>query len=358
MNCVKCKAELPEGAKYCHMCGKKQEAEKRKTAKRANGTGTVYKLQGRRRMPWVAAKDKVVIGYYETKADATKALNRLEDKTVSDRFNMTFEEVYQEWKKEHFKSLGESGKEQYERAFKLFEPLHKRKFRDLRKTDYQPIIDNRSDRKRSTVEKDKQLITQMSEWAISEDIMTTNFASYVKINAESAEDERTIFSDGDIKKLKSDNSETAKIILMLIYTGMRIGELFSMPVSKYHETYCIGGEKTKAGKDRIIPIMPEGREYFSYFVERADGKLVLSGYSGSHDIHNFRSRDYYPLLERLGIERKVPHCTRHTFISNAVKSKMQPEILQKIVGHADYSTTVDSYTHIDKETLIKAAEKI
>lgn len=67
MNCVKCKAALPEGAIYCPMCGKKQVPEKRKALKRANGTGTVYKLQGRRKRPWVAAKNKVVIGYYERK---------------------------------------------------------------------------------------------------------------------------------------------------------------------------------------------------------------------------------------------------------------------------------------------------
>lgn len=62
MDCIKCKSPLPEGALYCPMCGKKQVQERRKALKRANGTGTVYKLQGRRKRPWVAAKNKVVIG--------------------------------------------------------------------------------------------------------------------------------------------------------------------------------------------------------------------------------------------------------------------------------------------------------
>ena len=55
---------------------------------------------------------------------------------------------------------------------------------------------------------------------------------------------REIFSDSDVEKLEADGSEAAKIILMLIYTGMRIGELFSLPLQDYHKTYVVGGEKT------------------------------------------------------------------------------------------------------------------
>lgn len=31
-----------------------------------------------------------------------------------------------------------------------------------------------------------------------------------------------------------------------------------------------------------------------------------------------------------------------------------PEMLQKILGHADYSSTANIYTHIDAETLVSA----
>jgi len=108
-NCMKCGAELAENAIYCHLCGKKQLAEKRKALKRANGTGTVYKLSGRRKKPWVAAKNKVVIGYYERKTDALDALERLNGKSLTDRYNMTFAEVFDAWKEEHYKEIGKQG---------------------------------------------------------------------------------------------------------------------------------------------------------------------------------------------------------------------------------------------------------
>jgi len=274
-------------------CGAKQVQEKRKALKRANGTGTVYKLQGRRKRPWVAAKNKTIIGYYETKTAALEALGKLVGKDITERYNMTFSEVFEEWKVEHYRDLGKSGIDSYNRAYDVFESLHDRKFRELKTMDFQTVIDGHMGKKHSTVAKYKQLITQMSEWAIREELITNNFARYVKL-PENIKVEKDIFSEAEIEKLEKNNSETAKIILMLIYTGMRIGELFSLPLADYHETYVIGGEKTEAGRNRIIPIRPEGRGYFKYFADNAEGELLLSGYTGDKIAANFRRRNYYP----------------------------------------------------------------
>lgn len=355
MKCRKCKADIPDESKFCMMCGAKQVQEKRKALKRANGTGTVYKLQGRRKRPWVAAKSKVVIGHYETKTAALEALNRLSGKDITERYNMTFADVFDEWKSEHYRDITISGQTSYNRAYDIFEPLHNKQFRSLKTLDFQNVIDQHMGKKHSTVSKYKQLITQMSAWAIREEIITVNLASYVKL-PENVKQEKEIFSDDDIKKLKEDGSETAKIILMLIYTGMRIGELFYLPISDYHKTYVIGGEKTEAGRNRVIPIRPEGREYFAYFAEHADGDLLLSGYTGDKVPNNFRKRNYYPLLDKLGIARKSPHSTRHTYASRARKEGMQPEILQKILGHANYTTTANIYVHTDIDELLSAVE--
>jgi integrase len=81
---------------------------------------------------------------------------------------------------------------------------------------------------------------------------------------------------------------------------------------------------------------------------------LLSGYEGQHSPENYRKRDYYPLLSRLGIEKKTPHATRHTYATRAVKEGLPPEILQKVLGHADYSTTANIYTHIDPDTIVAA----
>jgi integrase len=270
---------------------------------------------------------------------------------------MTFAEVFEAWSAEHYKTIGPDGITSYNRAFDVFEPLHSRKFRDLRTEDFQKVLDPYIEKKQSasTLSKHKQLITQMSDWAIREEILTNSFASYVHVPSPKKTDKDT-FSAEEIKLLEADGSEAAMVVLMLIYTGMRIGELFDIKMADYHEKYVVGGEKTEEGRARIIPIMPEGRRYFAYFAERAEGELLLSGYSGQRVARNFRNRDYYPLLERLGIARHTPRATRRTFASNARKSNMPPEILQKILGHVDYTTTANFYIEKDVEELIAAVE--
>lgn len=354
MRCVKCGVDLPGGAVYCHMCGKKQQREPRKALKRANGTGTVYKFSGRRKRPWVAAKGKTIIGYYETKTAALEALERLSGRTLDERYNMTFAEVFDVWNAEHCKTVTKAVADAFSASFRVFEPLHKRKYRDIRTADYQTIMDGLA-KSRATLAKHKQLINQMNIWAMREEIVSTNFASFVKLPQEQKK-EKEIFTESEIEKLRADGSETAQIVLMLLGTGMRINELFSLPAADYHGAYCIGGEKTEAGRDRVIPIRPEARPYFAHFAAAATGKLLLSGYSGAHDRNNFRNRDYKPLLERLGIPYKVPHATRHTYASRAAASGMKPEVLQKILGHSDYSTTANIYIHADIEELVSAVE--
>ena len=88
--------------------------------------------------------------------------------------------------------------------------------------------------------------------------------------------------------------------------------------------------------------------------EKPGTYLVSNTEGGRKDYHNFREREYYPLLERLGIPKRTLHTTRHTFASMAVKSDMRPEDLQKIMGHADYSVTANIYAHADEEELTKA----
>lgn len=356
MVCVKCGVELPADAVYCHICGKKQTPGKRKALKRANGMGTVYKLPGRRKRPWVAAKNKTVIGCYETKTAALEALERLTGQNPGERYNMTFAEVFREWSAEHYPTITKPTVTAYNRGYAIFAPLHNRKFRELRTADFQSAIDKAACPSYSSRAKYKQLITQISTWAIREQIITTNFATYVRL-PEKVKKEKGIFTDEEIAKIEADGSETAQIVLMLIGTGMRIGELFNLPVTDYHSTYCIGGEKTEAGRDRIIPIRPEVRPYFAHFAGTATGRLLLSGYEGNKQTDNFRRHNYKTLLSRLDIEYKSPHATRHTYASRARRAGMPPEVLQKILGHTDYSTTANIYVHTDIEELVQAVER-
>lgn len=44
-----------------------------------------------------------------------------------------------------------------------------------------------------------------------------------------------------------------------------------------------------------------------------------------------------------------PHAIRHTFCSRCFEADMQPKVVQSIMGHQHYSTTIDIYTHVTDE---------
>ena len=289
-----------------------------------------------------------------------ETLSKLAGQSITERYNMTFTDVYEGWKAEHFREIGIQGKEAYETAYKYMELLCDRKFRALRTADFQPVIDSlvAKGRNYNTVSKDKQLLTQMTDWAVREEITTNNFAKFIKLPQSSTKEKET-FTPEEIAALESSQDDAAKIILMLLSTGMRIGKLFKLPITDYHGKYVVGGEKTAAGKNRIIPIRPEGRAYFEYFATLSDRRsLLLDGYEGNHSVRNFREREYYPLLKSLGINRKTPHATRHTYASRAVREGMPREVLQKILGHSSYTTTADVYVHADVDALVAAVEPV
>ena len=72
-----CSKAIPEEALFCPWCGKQQQARPKPPRKRRQkGTGTVYKLQGKRAKPHVAknvAGD--ILGYYADREEALKALD-------------------------------------------------------------------------------------------------------------------------------------------------------------------------------------------------------------------------------------------------------------------------------------------
>lgn len=381
MLCTKCKKMIDEDSIYCKYCGKKQQATAApKTLKRANGSGSVYKLSGRRRKPWAATVNKQLIGYYAEKSEAMKSLETITTNGTPEGFNETVSEVYEKWKEVHFRGLSEKGKEGYIAAWHRLEPIHNRKMRAIKVIDFQKIIDNAMTKSkdpekvqplsRSGKEKIKQLCSQLCKRAIQDDIINRNYGEFVKLDREEKK-QKEVFSQEDISKLFKEDCETSRIVLALIYTGFRINELFGAKVSdvklEYPEngaagppkiSHIVGGEKTEAGKGRIVPISAKIKPFISEWLSLDREYLVCNSTGGKMDDKNFRNRQYYLLLERLVIPKKNPHCTRHTFASLMSTAGARPEDLQKIIGHANYSTTAEIYVHADISQLQDAIDRI
>lgn len=63
----------------------------------------------------------------------------------------------------------------------------------------------------------------------------------------------------------------------------------------------------------------------------------------------------YNKIYKIQMPKVTPHVCRHTFCSKMAKSGMNPKALQYIMGHADISVTLNTYTHVKFED---AAEEL
>ncbi len=363
MICIKCKKPIPEDGLYCPYCGKKQQEEKKKKKKkRANGTGTISKHPGGRSKPWEAQKAGISIGYFETKYEAEQALLRLADLPVSETLNLTFEQVYKKWLPEHSRTITAKGTEGYTTAYKHCVPLYSRIFRKLRSSDFQQVIISMEEQGLSNASCAKvlQLFGQLSAWAIREEICHTDYSRFVHLTPQQKAEKR-VFSPDQIAAIQASPLPAAKVVLILLATGCRPNELFSVPTAACDSTCFVSGSKTEAGRNRIIPVSPLGLPAYQAMLNEASKNgfaKLIDAYPGNHTYPNFAKRDWKDLMAALGIEGMTPYNCRHTFTTLAVQSGVKPEILQKILGHADYNTTATIYTHLDKSDILHEAHKI
>ena len=171
-------------------------------------------------------------------------------------------------------------------------------------------------------------------------------------------------------------------IYILFNTGLRISEFVGLTTKnidfKNHKIivdhqlirtskmqYMIEEPKTESGI-REIPMSEEVEEAFRTIIDRRKKpkiEPIIDGYSGFLylDKNNMPmvalhwEKYFQHILEKYNGIYKVqmpkvtPHVCRHTFCSKMAKRGMNPKSLQYIMGHADISLTLNTYTHVKFE---------
>lgn len=339
-----------------------------------NGYGTVYMLPGNRRRPWIARvtldRDKgrpryYTVGYYVKQREALKALAKYNEKGLGERGDLTLEQLYDEWSEKKYNKISESTQWSYKGAWKHMVSLKDERIVDIKKSHLQTLVDG-IDMSYSSVHKVKVLGTMLWNYAMADDIVDKNYASLVEIKRSDVK-EKTIFTDFEIdkiNKLAKSGDEWAMTVMILIYTGLRIGELliltkFSIDLKNKIIT---GGIKTDAGKDRAVPINAKILPYLKHWHKKSDNLLITR--DGDKVTPNYYRKNYWHTsLKKAGVEsseeRKLtPHAARHTCATLLSRSGADHLAIQRILGHAQYSTTADMYTRTDMDMLKNAMSKI
>lgn len=359
-NCIKCKVTLPESALFCPACGKKQAKSSRKRKKRADHAGSIAKLSGNRKKPYLARKDGISIGTFETYSDADKALARLVDVNVSALLNMTFSQVYEAMLPE-LRNVTEDHKSNLRGRYRACSALHNEIYRTLRRSQFlNEIIRLENEGKsKSTVQKTMQLFNHMEAWAIGEGIIQANRVENLSTIAKQKTVKRPL-TEAEIKKIQSSSNRAAKIVLIILGCGCRTNEIFKAKTADCHEDYFVSGSKTKAGQNRTIMIAEVGLASYQALRQKAIEKncdRLMDAYEGNTNQRNFTKRDLKPLFAELGITGVTLHNLRHTMVTKALESGVDTIALTQMIGHTDIETT-KLYTHMRPEHLRKEIQKI
>ena len=340
--------------------------------KKANGNGSVSKLSGIRRKPYIARvtlgwdestgrQIRKTIGTYVTQKEAQKALiDYLDNPYDLDLANILFKDVYEKWSRLKYPKVSHSAILGYQSAYNNVEKLHNMKIKDIKARHLQEAIDSCS-KGQATKKKIKFLFGQMFAYAMQNDIITKDYSEFVDIGKASEERKREPFSNKEIELLWKhiDNIEFIDTILIMIYSGFRIGELLELETKNIDliNMTMTGGLKTEAGKNRLVPIHPKILPLIEKRYNKDNQYLIINFKGKKMKYDNYYKEKFIPIMEQLNMKHR-PHDCRHTFATLLSNANANATAIKKMIGHESYATTEKIYTHKDIEELRKNVELI
>lgn len=339
--------------------------------KNENGAGNIYKLKGKRRKPWVirittgytvdGKQVRKVVGTYETKRIAQETLfeylknPRLYSKT-------TFKDVRELWWNTYIIDKSHRTIETNKFRMKFFESLDNREIAEIKLFELQNLFDNMN-RSWSFKISCKSILNMIFDYALKNDFISSNKISFVEVGKKIKILERKIFTKEEIGILwKNINSaeeycQYIYIVLILLYTGMRIGELQNLKnedIDLENRIIKIKASKTEAGV-RVIPISSKIYDLVKKYVNLEQEYFVKGDTTLKLSYSTFKPR-FQKLLKKLGIQEHTIHDTRHTFATMLNNADANSTTITKLIGHVNFNTTENIYTHKDTDELRKAIE--
>lgn len=404
---VKCKNKrcnkiIQDDFLFCPWCGKSQTDVSKKSSKRANGTGSVYFRKDNKTKPWATSSTitgkRVYIGSYRTRTEALNALQEYEYNPVC-CFNITLEQLHDKWlKTKSYGKLSKSSKQGYNSAWIKLKPLYSRKFRDLRTSDFQAIsdyfenphhemgasgklkyIDKNGKGTYKVTDKPKMcdglgfsalhnlkcLLTNMYTFAMKEDIVNKNYATFIEL-PEKEEVNSTRFTDIQLEIIRQNVGKVPYMdyIYAMCYLNFRVTEFLQLTADDYMVTdtkipILKGGIKSAAGKNRIIPIHPKVQDIVKNCINKG-GKTIFCRENGEPI-----NKDYYlkycfrPAMQAIGFDNSfTPHSCRRTFSTRMSAAGARQEDIIALMGHTDYSVDVEHYIIQEIDTLYSAVKRM
>ena len=343
----------------------------------------------------------------EFKEAKKMASNNMDMKRVNITLNEWFEEWFEQYKKPYIKET--SIYPLRSKYYNIFgNTLGDKKVTEINNIDIQSVINSMRDsgRAASSMRTALSTIRECLESAKNNRIIQVNPCFDIKVYWENKTTLRRFLSKEEqdlfLNKSKNNGDWYYEMFYIMLHTGMRIGEVgglkwedvdFKNKCIHINRSLSCQYEKGKKimrlttpkthNSYREIPFMGEVENMFNaqykkqqtckenlgdrwreeegfenfvftssmgspvtrYIAEKQINKIVKE--INEEEMFNAVKENRVPTL----FEKVYPHALRHTFCSRCFECNMNPKVVQKIMGHQHYSTTIDIYTHVTNEKI-------
>jgi len=219
---------------------------------------------------------------------------------------------------------------------------------EITRGDLGAFVEHEQDRglKPATVRLRLDMLKAFIRYQIEKEIMPVEVLSKRMIIKVPDSLPKAMETEDEIKLLSViKNIRNRAMILLLLRTGMRIGELLNTKVKDIHLTEkkidIWEAQKTRIG--RVIYFSKDAAKALRAWLQRRDPEKLFIFYAGNRDTLTYAGARlmFCKYLEKAKIDRKgyTLHYLRHTNASSLLNAGISFECLRELLGHASVEVT-------------------
>lgn len=352
------------------------KAKKRKDGRYAATITIGVKSNGRPDLIYIYGKT-----IKELEDNRLDALLSLRNGTYIKNREVLFNNYAQKWFKAKQLSLSNATKEMYASIIRRhLARFNEYLIRDITRSDIQELINDNKDHRR-TCEKITITLNQIFESALEDELVSKNPCLKIELPGKTYAEKRPLTNYEKVLSEITEFTPREKCYVLLIkFYGFRKQEALALSVKRFdfdektitlkdaiefvHNQASIKETKTESG-ERKVPILTKDLEFFKSYCDNLKSEWLFTSLSTGELIsaQSFR-RMYESILNKMNkkadeleyprCDKLTSHVYRHNYSTMLYDAKLGLKESQYLMGHKNIKTTMEIYTHLDKENTHKS----